>query len=168
MELCHRGDLRGVLEHLGPYTPETGELLWDWFTTMLGIIKFLEEKRVLHRDLKTDNFFVTAHNQLKLGDWGYACLKGEEGEQQPGTVGCVAPEVGNGRVHAKSDVYHLGLILKEMRKQKEGMPTRPGDVWPGSLLHLNVCMLQDNPERRPSIDECIEMAKLARADWPFA
>ena len=44
----------------------------DWFCQMTSAIAFCHSKRVLHRDLKPGNIFLTSTNQVKLGDFGIA------------------------------------------------------------------------------------------------
>merc|ERR1719387_355672 len=53
-----------------------------WFTQALLALKFIHDKHILHRDLKSQNFFLMSNGKLKIGDFGIAkvlykccCLK---------------------------------------------------------------------------------------------
>ncbi len=78
------------------------------------------ELRILHRDLKPDNLWVTNRGWVKVLDWsiakvipdGVATTKRTTGL---GTTPWVSPEMlRGGEVDARADIYALGLILYEM------------------------------------------------------
>ena len=46
----------------------------DWFVQMCLAIKHVHDKKVLHRDLKTQNIFLTSKDEIKIGDFGIARL----------------------------------------------------------------------------------------------
>lgn len=41
----------------------------DWFIQMALAIYYMHERRILHRDLKTQNIFLTG-GKIRLGDFG--------------------------------------------------------------------------------------------------
>merc|ERR1719405_117021 len=43
-----------------------------WFTQALLALKFIHDKHILHRDLKSQNFFLMSNGKLKIGDFGIA------------------------------------------------------------------------------------------------
>ena len=82
-------------------------------------------KGVLHRDLKTENLFLTTDGRIKILDFGLAKLApAEEALDQSaetatgaalGTVGYMAPEVLRGQpADARSDLFSIGAVLYEM------------------------------------------------------
>ena len=74
---------------------------------------------VIHRDLKPDNVFLLADNQVKVLDFGIAkFLEGERTTQRDliqGTAPYMSPEHAQGiGVTFASDIFQLGTILYEM------------------------------------------------------
>ena len=51
-------------------TPLQEAQITDWFTQLLLGLKHVHDRKVLHRDLKTQNVFMTADGRCKLGDFG--------------------------------------------------------------------------------------------------
>lgn len=44
----------------------------DWFTQICLAIKHVHDRKILHRDIKGHNIFISKNNSLKLGDFGIA------------------------------------------------------------------------------------------------
>ena len=73
-----------------------------------------EKRRILHRDIKPDNIFVSADGDYKLGDFGIArTLQGTvSGMSIKGSYSYMAPEVYKGRSYDhRADIYSLGIVL---------------------------------------------------------
>lgn len=77
----------------------------------------LHDKKILHRDLKTKNIFITKKNQVKLGDFGLSKMLGTTSFAQSavGTPYYLSPELCEGkRYNHKSDVWAIGCVLYEL------------------------------------------------------
>lgn len=82
---------------------------------MLEAVAFAHRKRILHGDLKPENFILFPDNHLRLADFGIAKVARRTLEASgSGTVGYVAPEQAMGKPSLRSDVFSLGLILYRM------------------------------------------------------
>lgn len=44
----------------------------DWFVQISLAIKHIHDRKILHRDLKTQNVFLNGRNEVKIGDFGIA------------------------------------------------------------------------------------------------
>ncbi len=57
MMYCEGGDMYTMVKNAkGKYFPE--ELLMAWFVQTVLALHYLHERRILHRDLKTQNIFL--------------------------------------------------------------------------------------------------------------
>ena len=79
-------------------------------------IKYLHDHRVIHRDLKLGNLFLSDKMEIKIGDFGLATKLEFEGELKRtvcGTPNYIAPEILDGKKgHSyEVDVWSLGVIM---------------------------------------------------------
>lgn len=82
-------------------------------------IEYCHSKKVIHRDLKLGNLFLTERMQLKIGDFGLAAQVFYDGERKKtvcGTPNYLAPEVleNNGGHSYEVDFWSIGVILYTM------------------------------------------------------
>jgi eukaryotic-like serine/threonine-protein kinase len=82
---------------------------------MTSAIAHAHSHRVIHCDVKPDNFILFPDHVLKLSDFGIAKIAYQTLRASgSGTVGYVAPEQAMGKPSFRSDVFSLGLILYRM------------------------------------------------------
>ena len=65
--------LQRIKKNKGKHFPEAQIL--DWFTQMALALKHCHDQKILHRDLKSQNIFLTSKNYVKLGDFGIAKVR---------------------------------------------------------------------------------------------
>eukprot|EP00658_Telonema_sp_P-2_P030378 TRINITY_DN2294_c0_g1_i3.p1 TRINITY_DN2294_c0_g1~~TRINITY_DN2294_c0_g1_i3.p1 ORF type:complete len:694 (-),score=222.63 TRINITY_DN2294_c0_g1_i3:401-2482(-) len=181
MEYCERGDLYQELKRArGRLLPE--KVILDWFVQMVLALHYLHSKKVLHRDLKTQNIFLTTDGQIKLGDFGIAkILDGTAAFAMTviGTPYYMSPELYNNKPYSfKSDSWSMGCILYEMATQRHafdaknltalGQKVCRGQYQPlpssfGSVLrNLVKGLLSSSPMQRPSMAQILSKPALAQ------
>jgi WD40 repeat protein len=83
-----------------------------------GALEYAHQQGVLHRDVKPGNLLLDVHGNVWVTDFGLAKSTGQEDLTATGdvvgTLRYMAPEVFNGRHHARSEVCALGLTLYEL------------------------------------------------------
>lgn len=120
MEYCECGTLAELIERQRyEGTPLSEDVLTEWMAELLCALAHIHSRRILHRDLKSDNIFVTKKNHLKLGDFGVCTVltnvTAVTADGMIGTPYYFAPEVCNGQPYDElSDVWSLGIVFYEM------------------------------------------------------
>ena len=86
---------------------------------IIKALKYIHSHRIIHRDLKLGNLFLTNKLELKLGDFGLAAKLEYEGQRRRticGTPNYIAPEIlekKNGHSY-EVDIWSLGVIMYTM------------------------------------------------------
>jgi NIMA (never in mitosis gene a)-related kinase len=83
----------------------------------------MHSKNILHRDIKTQNIFISKGNVLKIGDFGISKelqTLNEKAMTSVGTPYFMPPEVCLGKPYdSKADVWAIGIILYELITYKK-------------------------------------------------
>ncbi|XP_011914852.1 PREDICTED: serine/threonine-protein kinase Nek4 isoform X3 [Cercocebus atys] len=181
MGFCEGGDLyRKLKEQKGQLLPENQVV--EWFVQIAMALQYLHEKHILHRDLKTQNVFLTRTNIIKVGDLGIARVLENHCDMASTLIGTpyyMSPELfSNKPYNYKSDVWALGCCVYEMATLKhafnakdmnslvyriiEGkLPPMPRDYSP-ELAELIRTMLSKRPEERPSVRSILRQPYIKR------
>ncbi|MEQ2290518.1 hypothetical protein AMECASPLE_004052 [Ameca splendens] len=181
MGFCEGGDLYHRLkQQKGELLPERQVV--EWFVQIAMALQYLHERNILHRDLKTQNIFLTKTNIIKVGDLGIARVLENQNDMASTLIGTpyyMSPELfSNKPYNYKSDVWALGCCVYEMSTLKhafnakdmnslvyrivEGkLPPMPSQYHP-QLGDLIKSMLCKRPEDRPDVKHILRQPYIKR------
>ena len=118
MEYCDNGDLNTYIQNrkkIKKYLSENE--IWNFFIQISLGLAYIHSKKILHRDLKPMNIFLTKKNEIKIGDLGVAKFLSTNSNAMTciGTPYYLSPEICKEKPYnSKGDVWALGCILYEL------------------------------------------------------
>lgn len=117
MDYCDGGDLyTRINAQKGMPFPE--DIILDWFVQICLAVKHVHDHKILHRDIKSQNIFLTKNGVVKLGDFGIARVLNSTCELARTCIGTpyyLSPEIcENKPYNNKSDIWALGCVLYEL------------------------------------------------------
>lgn len=119
MAYCEGGDLATQISLARDAQRRIAEpQILRWITQALLALKYIHDKHVLHRDLKSGNFFLSKAGNLKMGDFGIAKVLSSTqaiARTAIGTPYYLSPEVCQEKPYAwPADIWAMGVILYEL------------------------------------------------------
>ncbi|TYH55742.1 hypothetical protein ES332_D09G256100v1 [Gossypium tomentosum] len=141
-------------------------------------LSYLHSRKIVHRDVKTENMLLDGHRNLKIADFGVARVEAQNPRDmtgETGTLGYMAPEVLEGKPYNRTcDVYSFGICLwgiyccdmpypdlsfADVSSAVVRQNLRP-DIprcCPNSLANIMKKCWDANPEKRPAMEEVVRM-----------
>lgn len=193
MEYADGGDVYSHLKNLrksmwalgsGRCGGLTEEQVISLFVQTTMAVKYMHDRRLLHRDIKSQNVFLTQNHVVKLGDFGISTVLMSTvamAKTMCGTPCYFSPELCLGKPYNnKSDVWALGVLLYElcttgrlpfeantmnrlMDEICKREPRRIPSSFSDELWQLILWMLQKDPKQRPDADQILRTPVLVRA-----
>jgi len=183
MEYADAGDLAGVIkrqrEELKQFIQESQIL--NWLVQVSFGLQYIHKKNILHRDLKTQNIFLTTQNIIKIGDFGISKTLSHTLDLATTAIGTphyLSPEICQRKPYNhKSDMWSLGCVLYELCALKLAFPSEnfmqlvhaicrgtyapiPRKFYSAKLSDLIQVLLRPLPERRPSVEQLLSCSTL--------
>jgi NIMA (never in mitosis gene a)-related kinase len=85
MAFCEGGDLYTKIKYRKKQLLNEEQII-EWFIQITLAIQYMHERSILHRDLKTQNVFLTKQEIVKVGDLGIAKILDNNGADLATTV----------------------------------------------------------------------------------
>ncbi|KAJ8893424.1 hypothetical protein PR048_006015 [Dryococelus australis] len=116
MSCATGGDL---LEYIRSHGPVPEHLSRKWFRQILEGLRYLHGQNIAHRDLKCENILLSAHDNIKIADFGFARYCVDSNGRRTlsrtfcGSAAYAAPEMLSGTPYnpKMADVWSTGVIL---------------------------------------------------------
>jgi serine/threonine protein kinase len=112
LEYVPGGLLFDLCEAAGPMGEDAGRLFMNQIT---NVVSYMQEKKVVHRDIKLENVMLADDLTLKLVDFGFAAYKKDikQLKSYRGTKTYMAPEIKEGKTYdgRTTDIFSFGVIL---------------------------------------------------------
>lgn len=124
-------------------------MLLKWLIELTDALKYLHQKKILHRDLKPDNCMLTKSQQIKIIDLGLATIisSSHQVRTRVGTAQYASFEKCNGKAYdGRDDIWAMGCIMIELIIRNTLM-NRSGSI----SMYLDA---EINKKRLDLIEEC--------------
>jgi serine/threonine protein kinase len=165
----------GSASAVGSPTPLAPELLSRLSLEVAQGVAYLHQSQVIHRDIKSANVLLDAHQHAKVTDFGISTRFALDHTAETGTYRYMAPEViAHQQYDYRCDVYSYGMLLWEIAHQQ--VPFRSQNALQAAFavameqkrppLGLSVALAgfgpvitacwQSSAEQRPDMDRVVQ------------
>ncbi|XP_065833409.1 serine/threonine-protein kinase Nek1-like [Oscarella lobularis] len=182
-DYCDGGTLHQKIEDAKEMKERISEdKILQWFVQVTLALQHIHSQKVLHRDLKSQNVFLTKNDIVKVGDFGISKMLDSTLDMAQTCVGTpyyLSPELCQDLPYnSKSDMWALGCLLYELCELQPAFNASSlvglihkivkGTYMPVSsqysrLIHSLVSsLLSKSPDDRPSAAAILNMPEIKR------
>ena len=118
MDYCEGGDLNQYKTNHTAESSITETHIVQWLVQICLGLDYIHGQKVIHRDLKAHNIFLSHSGLIRIGDFGVARLLDKTTELASSLVGTpyyLSPEMIHNEPYGyQSDMWSLGCVLYEL------------------------------------------------------
>ena len=178
MEYAELGDLYSLIKHYKKHSKYFDENdLWKIASEILSGLEYLHSQKIIHRDIKCLNLFITKDRHIKIGDLGVSTITSGMDNLHYTRVGTplyISPELVKQKPYDyKTDIWSFGCSLYHLASLEppfsggnlivlgnnivKGVPKSLPHQYSNELRAYIDKMLEKKPENRPSAKEALEL-----------
>ena len=178
MEYAELGDLYSLIKHYKRHSKYFDEIdLWRIASDILSGLEYLHSQKIIHRDIKCLNLFITKDRHIKIGDLGVSTITSGMDNLHYTRVGTplyISPELVKQKPYDyKTDIWSFGCSLYHLASLEppfsggnlivlgnnivKGVPKSLPHQYSNELRAYIDKMLEKKPEKRPSAKEALEL-----------
>lgn len=177
LEYIDGGTLADVVEHFKD-VPMTEPEIACVCKQVLGALDYAHKRSKVHRDIKSDNVFLSASGRVVLGDFGSVAQLTAENPNRSSVIGSpywMAPEIVKGhKYNHKVDIWSLGIMTREMCEgeppnadhpplkslylltTQDPPPLKNLEKWSPCFMDFLARCLKRDPTLRPEAEELLQ------------
>jgi len=184
LEFMDAGCLTDILEeyeHIQMSEEQIAKVTQDALKALL----YLHSFHRIHRDVKSDNLYLSRNGHVKLGDFGFAIQLTKSKSKRNSVIGTpywMAPEMITGEEYDTSvDIWSLGITVMEMAESEppymdqppiravyyivnKGIPQlKDQNKWSQEMKDFLSYTLVKDPSKRPKAEELLAHPFLSKA-----
>ena len=178
MEYAELGDLYSLIKHYKKHSKYFDEFdLWKISSEILSGLEYLHSHKIIHRDIKCLNLFITKDRHVKIGDLGVSTITSGMDNLHYTRVGTplyISPELVKQKPYDyKTDIWSFGCSLYHLASLEppftggnlivlgnnivKGVPKSLPHQYSNEIRAFIDKLLEKKPENRPSAKEALEM-----------
>ena len=178
MEYAELGDLYSLIKHYKKHSKYFDEIdIWKISLEILSGLEYLHSQKIIHRDIKCLNLFITKDRHVKIGDLGVSTITSGIDNLHYTRVGTplyLSPELVKQKPYDyKTDIWSFGCSLYHLASLEppfignnlialgnnivKGIPKSLPQQYSNELKAFIDKLLEKRPENRPSAKEAIDM-----------
>uniref|UniRef100_A0A2K6TFS7 non-specific serine/threonine protein kinase n=1 Tax=Saimiri boliviensis boliviensis TaxID=39432 RepID=A0A2K6TFS7_SAIBB len=169
MDYCEGGDLfKRINAQKGVLFQE--DQILDWFVQICLALKHVHDRKILHRDIKSQNIFLTKDGTVQLGDFGIARVLNSTVELARTCIGTpyyLSPEICENKPYNNKSfnlyMFHISGSMKNLVLKIISGSFPPVSLhYSYDLRSLVSQLFKRNPRDRPSVNSILEKGFIAK------
>uniref|UniRef100_A0A8C0WBC6 non-specific serine/threonine protein kinase n=1 Tax=Castor canadensis TaxID=51338 RepID=A0A8C0WBC6_CASCN len=168
MDYCEGGDLFKRINAQKGILFQEDQIL-DWFVQICLALKHVHDRKILHRDIKSQNIFLTKDGTVQLGDFGIARVLNSTVELARTCIGTpyyLSPEICENKPYNNKRTifffFEAGNMKNLVLKIISGSFPPVSLHYSYDLRSLVSQLFKRNPRDRPSVNSILEKGFIAK------